>query len=730
MNYLLKTSSLVFVLFLTATAYSQTDLEGIILNERTGLPITACHVILIDTHFAAVSDQTGRFFFYGIPPGKYDLKVTHIGLKTEHRWGVIVTAGGQSSMEIQLQPQPVVLPEVSVNSRLKPTQGELSGAVIVDRERLRSSGSVDIARALEREGLVTVSSDGTPGGKQTVTIRGSASDQVLVLLDGKPLNDVSTGIADLSSISLAEISHIEVYHEAPSSLGAQAIGGVINLVTLKPGARQYQLQAGLSSYGEKRAAVTVGENVHSWSILGNIEHKESTGEYRYEIVSDDGIDLYTRNVGETFTRLTADYRRDYFSVKIAPPSWFDLSYRRTILHRNNPDYLPLSLFEHESFTEDDRQDLTLTFSPDTIRFLPAASVKVEGYNQKTKTDYGAQFPLLGSSTQLRGEAYRSYLDWRFSGSGWHDIGFGGGLDLERLWSDQIQEDYAQRFHQFGYLQVQGYPWHEKTLPVKIGIFTGLRADGYDDDEVFITPRLGIEIGKSANLYWSLRAEIAGAYRLPSFNSLFWQEDLQSTGNPDLKPERSYNREISAKMGIAGTEFGVTYFDRDVWDLIYWRLDFDNRWKPLNMSSAYIYGAEITLRKSAVAKSIIPEVHFAYRWLQAINRSGESNTDGNYLPYRPVNTFTLSIRKEIASWVINTTSRWVSRRFTNEANTKSLSPYKVWDIFVSKRFLMFKAKTTLRLQVEVRNVFNEAYRIVDTAPTPLRELWFTIGVETY
>ena len=173
---------------------------------------------------------------------------------------------------------------------------------------------------------------------------------------------------------------------------------------------------------------------------------------------------------------------------------------------------------------------------------------------------------------------------------------------------------------------------------------------------------------------------------------------------------------------------VAYFDRRVSDLIYWRLDFDKKWKPLNLSSARISGLESSL-KGAIGQGLgRTEIAILHRWMRTLNESGEANTDGMQLSYRPEHTLNASLAQELQLFSWDIAAHWVGRRFTNEANTKSLSPYMVWDAGLSKSFLFEKSQTSLDLRLEVRNLFDVGYRMVEAAPMPLREWWLTIGFE--
>lgn len=718
---------LVFWLPFVAAAQDMANLEGRVADAVTHSPLAGSHVALNGTFCLAVADEMGRFRFYSLSPGSYNLVVTHVGYDSKQVLGIVITAEAPTMIEVRLQPEILSLPDVEISMGPAASAGPLSGGYVITRETLRKSSSSDVAKVLEMEGLATLASDGSPGGNRTVSVRGSGSDQVLVLVDGKPLNRSADGTADLSRISLSEVQQIEVYPQAPSSLGAQAIGGVINIITMKPGLNQYHVETGVSGYGEKRGNLSYGQSLRGWPFLAVVEHRESTGRYRYRVAPDDGLDLFTRNLGITYTQTRADYRRDYLSLKLDPPGAWNMSYRASMLFRHNPDYLPEPALEHESATRDDWQEFNLAISQGDSWYKPSMSLDAEGYSQETTTDYGPQYPLLYGHSRLRGEGYQADLAWKTGAGQWQDVRFGTGIRFERLWSIDLQDGYAERVHEFGYLQVQGDPIRGLDWPIHMGLFSGVRADLYRDQDAFVYPRLGVEIGGGDETYWALRAELVGAYRLPSFNALFWQEGLLASGNPNLKPERSQNQELSGRIGWKTLELGATYFNRKVWDLIYWRLDFDDRWKPLNLARAWIYGMEYTLKSAVHEGPFSTEMLLSHRWMHSVNLSGEPNTDGNLLPYRPENSTTLSLHQDLFHFSMDLSARWIDCRFTNEANTKSLEPYDVWDIGISGQFKVGDSGTSLEVRAQVLNLFNENYRIVSGAPVPLREWWITVAL---
>src|SRR3989442_13552307 len=86
---------------------------------------------------------------------------------------------------------------------------------------------------------VSVRAYGGLGELAHPSIRGSSPAQVLVLLDGIPLNSVGLGQTDLSTISVDAVDRIEILRGPFAAIyGSGALGGVISIVTTKAGRSQ------------------------------------------------------------------------------------------------------------------------------------------------------------------------------------------------------------------------------------------------------------------------------------------------------------------------------------------------------------------------------------------------------------------------------------------------------------------------------------------------------------
>ncbi len=150
---------------------------------------------------------------------------------------------------------------------------------IVSAEVIQSSGATDVLDALKKVSS-SFSGAGNIGktlnnggyGEANIAVRNLST---LVLLDGQRLaNSVfSKGAAvDLNTIPLSMIERIEVLKDGASSLyGADAIGGVVNIITKKDYngveiSGRYGAATGQGNYTEYRTSIVAGSSTEKTSI--------------------------------------------------------------------------------------------------------------------------------------------------------------------------------------------------------------------------------------------------------------------------------------------------------------------------------------------------------------------------------------------------------------------------------------------------------------------------------
>ncbi len=168
------------------------------------------------------------------------------------------------------------LGEVVVSAE-KPKVKEISIVSEVTAEDIKATNSKTVAEALSSAPGIRV----TTGSKNTpnVSIHGFSQSRILVLIDGVPYYETKYASLDLNQIPTENIAKIEITKGAASVLyGANALGGVINIITKKPSEKPYTSVS--MEFGEnntQRYSATHGMKVGIFNYWLNYTYGRSDG---------------------------------------------------------------------------------------------------------------------------------------------------------------------------------------------------------------------------------------------------------------------------------------------------------------------------------------------------------------------------------------------------------------------------------------------------------------------
>jgi TonB-dependent starch-binding outer membrane protein SusC len=240
---------LLFAVFIVISnvVYSQTRISGTVV-DMDGASMPGVNVIEKNTLNGTTTDVDGN---YSLSVAGDVLVFSFIGYVKEE-----IAIEGRTRIDVTMTPDITSLQEFVVVGYGTQRRSDLTGAVTsVNTDELENRPITNIAEALQGQvaGLAISSTGGQPGAETKMNIRGissvSGSSQPLIVVDGFPMNDVSTSgggnleqfsaqIGSFSYINPDDIESIQVLKDASATAiyGNRGANGVI-LITTKKGRR-------------------------------------------------------------------------------------------------------------------------------------------------------------------------------------------------------------------------------------------------------------------------------------------------------------------------------------------------------------------------------------------------------------------------------------------------------------------------------------------------------------
>lgn len=154
--------------------------------------------------------------------------------------------------------QPTVV--VTASRHAEDADTVLAAITVITRAELERSQAPDLLTVLSHQAGIDIARTGGPGQATTAFVRGSNSNQTLILIDGIRVAATGSGLFDLAHLPPDQIERIEIVRGPRAALwGSDAIGGVIQIFTRDPLGSSMRLTGG--RYG--RSELSVGTAVNS-----------------------------------------------------------------------------------------------------------------------------------------------------------------------------------------------------------------------------------------------------------------------------------------------------------------------------------------------------------------------------------------------------------------------------------------------------------------------------------
>ncbi|MEM6633441.1 MAG: TonB-dependent receptor, partial [Bacteroidota bacterium] len=220
-----------FLCLIPLQAQEETAIIRGSVKNQAGESLVASRVYLEGTDFGAMSDEKGFFEIQGVTAGSYRLAVSRIGSES-YVQEIVVSAGQTLRLKVRLTGKDVEMDEVEIEGETQSSLLEKQGFSVeaIDTRQLQIQ-SIDINRVLDRTAGVRVRRSGGMGSDFIYSLNGMTGNAIRFFIDGVPMDYFGSSYS-INNFPTTLLERVEIYKGVvPVSLGSDALGGVVNLVT-------------------------------------------------------------------------------------------------------------------------------------------------------------------------------------------------------------------------------------------------------------------------------------------------------------------------------------------------------------------------------------------------------------------------------------------------------------------------------------------------------------------
>ncbi|MHB1200312.1 MAG: TonB-dependent receptor domain-containing protein [Polaromonas sp.] len=160
-----------------------------------------------------------------------------------------------------------------------PVTDVIADISIIDRQTLEQAGQLSLRDILAQQPGIQMVGNGSYRSSTGVFLRGAASSQTIVLVDGIRVGSATLGTVAFENIPLARIERIEILRGAASALyGPDAVGGVIQIFTREPtDALELSANLGFGSDGQRQSGASVRGSTGAIGYSLGVSREKASG---------------------------------------------------------------------------------------------------------------------------------------------------------------------------------------------------------------------------------------------------------------------------------------------------------------------------------------------------------------------------------------------------------------------------------------------------------------------
>ena len=566
------------------------DINGMISGKvlsSEGEPIDYATVYLKGTSFSGTTNEKG-IYHISAPAGTYTIVFSSVGFEKLELTATI-TEKDRTKLNVKLKPDTQLAEVIVVGNGLSKVKNSAFNATAVDTKELVNTTKT-LSEALSKAPGMKIRESGGVGSDMAVTMDGFSGKHVKVFIDGVPQEGVGSSFG-INNIPVNFADRIEVYRGVvPVGFGSDAIGGVINIVTPKR-KRRWFLDASYSygSFNTHKTYVNFGQTLSS-GFKYEINAFQNYSDNNYWIdapVENFETGGINKNKLEHVRRFNDTYHNEAIVAKIGfvNKSWADrLMAGFTYSHMYKE--IQTGVRQEIVYGQKHRHGHSLIGSLEYGKrnlFTRGLDVAITGnYNRNVTVNVdtaSVKYNWRGETEPLNSPGEQSYQNSRANNNNWsatfttnyrlgenhlftvNDVFNTFNRSNDNLLSSVVSTDEIGKITTKNIVGVSyRYTPNSKLNFIAFGkqyhqYVSGPAATTAAQDTYVKSSRSVDAFGYGAAGTWfmplgfQLKASYEKAYRLPTIEEMFGDEDLE-VGDMSLKPESSHNVNLNLSYNAA------------------------------------------------------------------------------------------------------------------------------------------------------------------------------------
>ena len=561
----------------------------------------------------------------------------------------------------------------------------LASVTVITRKDMERSQAHSVPELLRDVAGIDVARQGGDGKLTSVFLRGTNSNQVLVLVDGVKIGNATSGTVAWEFLPLDEIERIEIVRGPRSSLyGSEAVGGVIQIFTRRG-----------TTTTQPRASVTAGSHSFNDTAIGVSGAYQGT---RYNVstsrLATHGINATQPAIG--FNEPDRDgYHNNAYSLQLDQhlTEQVDLGING-LRASGNTEYDSFPGFNNEDHFTQEVAGAKLRFEP----FQEWISTIALGYSLDDRNSFRTD----GPSTP------EQFMTTRRSASWQNDVSI-GTQQLLTLGYDRSED------------HVTSTTTYTRTSRETHGLFGQYQLGfGAQDLDLGYRRDHNQQFGNhdTGNIAWGIKldeklrfyASYGTAFHAPTFNDLYYSSPFFQ-GNPNLQPEESNSSELGLKGRNGQLGWQVSAYRTDVSNLI----AYDAATNTVqNVNKARIDGIE------AEANTTINDWHL--NGALTLTNPRDVAT-GNLLARRSRQSAHFAVDRHLGNLDVGMETIAVGRSYDDASNNVPIAGYGLLNLRAR-----YRLARDWQVQGRVENLFDKDYQTVANYNSPGRSYFMGVSYE--